>query len=315
MTYQFSLQIIFINNNMETQLTFTLLASGILAGAVNFFVTYLGLPFQSQTSSLINDEWPRPQKLWIAILGYIIVGIAGALLTPLINALIGLKGYFPNKDFIVAFGYGLIFGYSATKLLVTLLSSVLKKVSNIETKVNQVTKMSVNKSINENNSDFSLVTSDLKLGEHYPNNLSEVQACGNFTAKIIRDSSEFKKLKKNINTDIIFKDEERTGADQMMNDKLFSALNTLAAKVKTEWKIGSNPKYKLRVTEAWDENNEHAGNSLHYEARAADINLLDIVTNTVNTTNLGKLSALAIDSGFDWVWYEDDSHVHVSCKR
>ena len=87
---------------MELQLSFTLILAGILAGAVNFFVNYLDLPFKNQGTSLAEDDWPRPKTLWLAIIGYLVVGTAGAFLTPLLNALIGLKGYYADKDFIVA---------------------------------------------------------------------------------------------------------------------------------------------------------------------------------------------------------------------
>jgi hypothetical protein len=47
---------------------------------------------------------------------------------------------------------------------------------------------------------------------------------------------------------------------------------------------------KFRVTEAWDEDDEHSGQALHHEARAADLTTSDV------------------DSGcrccIDWVWYE-----------
>lgn len=125
---------------MEIQLVLTLLISGILAGGVNFFVNYLGLPLPVQTAFLAEEDWPRPKTLWLAILGYLVVGIAGSFLTPLLNALIGLKGYYPDKDFIVAFGYGLVFGYSTTKLLISILDSLIKKIAKVESKVNEFEK-------------------------------------------------------------------------------------------------------------------------------------------------------------------------------
>ncbi len=125
---------------MIYQLQITLLLSGALAGGVNFFVTYLNLPFKTQDSSLAEEDWPKPKSLLLAILGYLVVGVAGAFLTPLLNALIGLKGYYPDKDFVVAFGYGIVFGYSTTKLLLSILDSLIKKISKVEAKITELEK-------------------------------------------------------------------------------------------------------------------------------------------------------------------------------
>lgn len=145
---------------------------------------------------------------------------------------------------------------------------------------------------------------DLTLGQKVPN-AAETATCGAITKKIKRGDPEFNSLVQNDNADIVFKDEEGTGADLMMTSKLKTKLDTLATSVADEW-AGC----KLRVTEAWDEDNEHAGNSLHYEGRAADL-----TTSPVDATRLGRLGRLAVDAGLDWVWYEDTGHIHVSVKK
>ena len=97
----------------------------------------------------------------------------------------------------------------------------------------------------------------------------------------------------------------KAGAERMMSSRLRDKMDALATAVTKEW-VG----IKLRVTEAWDEDNEHAAGSLHYEGRAADM-----TTDPVDTGKFGRLGAMAVDAGFDWVWYEDEKHIHGSVKK
>ena len=143
---------------METNIALTLLLAGVISGLVNFFANYINLSF-SKPENLLDDDTKLKDIWWIALLGYSIVGIAGAFLTPVINAIFGgLKGLeivivngSPGPKEIsynyILFGYGIIFGYSTTKILLTLLNSLIKKIAKTEARLNQLQEItSLNKS-------------------------------------------------------------------------------------------------------------------------------------------------------------------------
>jgi hypothetical protein len=144
----------------------------------------------------------------------------------------------------------------------------------------------------------------LSVGQRVPDT-AEASAIGPLEGRVRPRTAAFAGLVRCDDADIIFKDEEHTGADRMMTRALRDKLRRLSPRVSREW-----PNLKLRVTEAWDERREHGENSVHYEGRAADITISD-----VDGAKLGRLARLAVLSGLDWVFYEDASHVHVSVAR
>lgn len=145
--------------------------------------------------------------------------------------------------------------------------------------------------------------SPLRVGEHVPET-AEAVTVGSVSRPIHRGTPEFSELVRCDSPDIVFKDEEGTGADRMMTRRLQLRLVRLAKLVQKRW-----PDVRLRVTEAWDEDGEHSSGSLHYEGRAADI-----TTSDLDPTKLGELASLAVEAGMDWVYFEDRTHVHVSVR-
>lgn len=145
---------------------------------------------------------------------------------------------------------------------------------------------------------------ELQLGDKVPR-MAEQEAIGAVEGRVARRGAGFRHLTHNRSEEIVFKDEEATGADRVMTPRLAQRLARLSRLVQEEW-----GDVRLRVTEAWDENGEHGTLSAHYEARAADL-----TTSDLDPTKLGRLAYLAVEAGFDWVYFENRTHVHASVRK
>lgn len=126
-------------------LIITLILAGILAGLVQYFVDFLKLPVYSPLDSAnesvffdsVNPDFFSRLRSFLKahwqFFGYIIVGITGAFLVPVIDQLLHLKGvqaYLDcidqkptggckemNWNLLIIFGYGIISGYSSVRII------------------------------------------------------------------------------------------------------------------------------------------------------------------------------------------------------
>jgi hypothetical protein len=167
-------------------LIFTLSASGILAGLVQYFVDIRGLKTYEEPTNELNEDHNQShwQIMWSFIIshweffGCLVLGIAGSFLVPVWNAITGgsLPGLTPMMEYtkclqtnqgeegttpkcsydtwnlLILFGYGIIFGYTAVRILrkagsyftasLAQTTAVIKKKNeDTERKMNQLTEV------------------------------------------------------------------------------------------------------------------------------------------------------------------------------
>lgn len=156
----------------------------------------------------------------------------------------------------------------------------------------------------EDSPSLSGTSGQLRMGRQVPP-IRERDAIGAIRSRITRTDPGFTRLVRAEGYGVVFKDEENSGADHRMTRRLQQRLFELNRRTVQQW-----PGVHVRVTEAWDENGEHGPRSAHYEGRAADL-----TTSDMDSSKLGRLAWLAVQSGFDWVYYENRTHIHVSVRR
>ena len=163
----------------------------------------------------------------------------------------------------------------------------------------------------------SVFPQEIAPGEHMSASGSltqtETQAAGPMLCQIQRDSCAFQQLVIDQDPNVLFSEAEPPpyGAeDRLMHPAMQLPLARLAALVHAEW-AGS---VQLMVTASYDsqfrhdlaEPNPNQRYSLHYEGRS-----IDLITLPPDHTRNGRLCALALRAGFDWVHNEID-HCHAS---
>lgn len=145
-----------------TTMIITLLIAGIIAGLIQYFVDFKGLPLYEPPNVVAFDDDKKP-SIWAVFykwvknhwqfFGYLTIGIAGSFLTPVINEMIsgGLSGLLEFKEYakcistqkdvipicvqpdnwyyLILFGYGIIFGYSCVRIIRSIGSLIIGNIS------------------------------------------------------------------------------------------------------------------------------------------------------------------------------------------
>lgn len=148
-----------------------------------------------------------------------------------------------------------------------------------------------------------LTAEEMKVGEKWP---GEVESTYSGPSVMSESGNGLDDCVKMSGPELpVFKFEEGNFTDVKATAKLCKAILELNSRVIKEWGNG----VVLRITEAYDQDSEHATYSLHNEGRA-----VDVTTSDRDNNKLGKLAYFATKSGFNWVYYEND-HIHASVKK
>ncbi|MFH6994571.1 hypothetical protein [Flavobacterium sp. FlaQc-48] len=144
------------------EMIITLFLAGLLAGLIQYFVDFKGLPLYQPPAAASFQEEEKP-GFWQTIFkfvkdhwqlfGYLTIGVAGAFLTPLIyemtnHSLGGIEKFkmhaeciftqvngkpvCPGIDgwyYLILFGYGIVFGYSSVRIIRSIGSLIIVKLT------------------------------------------------------------------------------------------------------------------------------------------------------------------------------------------
>lgn len=147
-----------------------------------------------------------------------------------------------------------------------------------------------------------MAADDLTVGQKVPD-MTGPEAAGATTGAIAQDSSQYQLLLLDLdNPDFAFD----PGVTRKATARLREKLNTLATLVQQEW-----PGVRLNINAAWDPADTHSSHSMHHEGRAADLGTSD----KDKKHKYGRLGRLAVNAGLDFVFYEDENHIHAAVAK
>ena len=176
--------------------------AGVLAGLIQYFVDFKKPPVApgpatAEAGDEESETWKFIKEHW-EIFAYVLIGIAGALLVPVLQELMPLKGLENLKESLkagkevdpwvklVLLGYGIVLGYSSVRLLRSVATLLLGRLT--QTQQNQ--QAAANARINELERTLSAALGQSHLADgrtrsrrYFPANIARVWRNGDGSQK------------------------------------------------------------------------------------------------------------------------------------